>query len=373
MKKILLVFMLVLLIGQAAPSASHAQGAAPLDVFLGYDSEAQSVTVYFANAVTGLSAITTIDNFPPELNLLEEFTLTANGVIYREPAGIVPRLITPNGSIFDLSFIPQRIDQTLLRIEWVVSPNGRTMAWAEMYFENGWQASLYVAHLDGTELRALPTIPLTDARSYSRVAMVAVSNDGSRVFFDLEHPTEPRRPEDLFLDYQLIEAYIEQRQSYFHLPGEPNCFCPASIADDGRTLIRLERTASGVGYELRLVNLEINRERRIEAAPDVLFTQAGDILLSPGGSMLLYAMGGVQAALPDDPPTFALVMADFATGEQRVVSSSSEQRLRPMAFIDRNTAAIVVDLSSQTTYKMALDTGELEQVANLIWLGSLQG
>lgn len=373
MKKTVLLLLLLICVGQAAPSAINAQGAAPLDVFLGYDSETQAVTVYFANAVTGLSAIATIENFPPELHLLEEFTLTANGVIYRDPAGIAPRLITPNGSIIDLSFVPQRTDQTLLRIEWAISPNGRTIAWAEMFFENGWQASLYVAHLDGTNLRILPTIPLTDARSYSRVAMIAVSNDGTRVFLDLEHPTEPRRPDVLFLNYQLVEAFIEQRQSYFHLPGEPNCFCPASIADDGRTLIRLERTASGVGYELRLVNLENNRERRIEAAPDVAFTQAGDMLLSPGGTMILYAMGGVQNAPPDAPPTFALVMADFATGAQRVVSSSSEQRLRPMAFIDRNTAAIVVDLSSQTTYKMSLESGELEQVASLIWLGSLQG
>lgn len=371
MRKILLGVLLCSFLWQAGTSSG--QGTGPIDVFLAYDNEARTVTVYFANGVTGLSAITTVNNFPPELNLLEEFTLTANGVIYRDPEGVEPRLIAPNGNVFDLSFIPQRTDQTLLRVEWVISPNGRTIAWAEMFFSDGWQAALYVAQLDGSNLRTLPPIPLTEARSYSRIAMLAVSNDGSRVFFDLEHPTEPRRPEDLFLDYQLVEAYIEQRQNYFHLPGEPNCFCPASIAEDGRTLIRLERTASGVGYEIRLVNLENNRERRIDAAADAQFTQAGDVLLSPSGTMILYTMGGVQGAPTDEPPTFALIVADFATGEQRVVSSSSEQRLRAMGFIDRNTAVIVVDLRTQTTYKMSLDTGELEQVANLIWLGNLQG
>jgi hypothetical protein len=61
--------------------------------------------------------------------LLEEFTLTANGVIYRDPEGIEPRLIAPNGNVFDLSFIPQRTDQTLLRVEWVISPNGMSPNW----------------------------------------------------------------------------------------------------------------------------------------------------------------------------------------------------------------------------------------------------
>jgi hypothetical protein len=264
------------------------------------------------------------------------------------------------------------VDENLLRIEWAVSPNGRTIAWAEMFFNQTWQAALYVAQLDGSNLRELPPIPLTDARSYTRVAMLAASNDGSRVFFDLEHPTEPRRAEDYFIDYQRVEAYIEQRQAYFDLPGEPNCLCPASISDDGRTLIRLVRTEDGAGYAIHLWNLENNRERRINAV-DVILSQAGDMLLSPGGSLLLYTMGGAEGAAPDEPPTFAFIMADFATGEQRVVSASSEQRLRAVAFIDRNTAALVVDLREGLTYKMNLETGQLDLVANHVWIGSLQG
>jgi hypothetical protein len=54
MRKILLGVLLCSFLWQAG--TSQGQGTGPIDVFLGYDREARTVTVYFANGVTGLSA-----------------------------------------------------------------------------------------------------------------------------------------------------------------------------------------------------------------------------------------------------------------------------------------------------------------------------
>lgn len=374
-KKLVVIVLVggIFLIGViAAPPvpAAKSQSVVPIDVFLKPDYPAQTVQVFFANAVTGLSSVATVAPFPAGLNILEEFTLTANGVIFRQPGDGLPRLITVNGNILNLSFIPQRTTN-LLRVEWVISPNGRTIAWAEIYFEQRWQADLYVARLDGSNLRALPPLPDTAASAYSRVALLAVSDDGNRVFFDREHPTEARRPTDLFIDYQNIFAYVNTLQRYFALPNEPNCLCPATIADNGQTLIRLE--PSGTGYAIQVWNLENAQERRGVETIDTIFTQAGDLLVSPGSSLILYTVGGVEGGAVEDVNQYGLILADRTTGQQRLISEISEQRLRAVAFIDRNTATLVVDISAGQTYKMDFETGTLTLVADGIWMGTLQG
>jgi hypothetical protein len=309
-----------------------------------------------------------IDYFPRHLNPLEEFGLTANGLIFRDPIDGIPRLITVNGNIFDLPFIPQRTEN-LLRIEWAISANGRTIAWAEIYFEQTWKAELYVAQLDGSNFRALP--PLPDNASYYRVAMLAVSDDGNRVFFDLEHPTEARRTDDLFLDYQRIMAYVSPNEVYIPLPEEPKCLCPAQIANNGRLFIRLEPARQG--YTVRMWNLESNVERRRIEPIDTIFTQAGEILLSPGGTLLLYTVGGIEGVASTETTDYGLILADVATAEQTIVTEPSKNRLHAMAFIDRNTAAIVVDTLNNKTYKLNFETKTLTLVADGLWLGTLQG
>lgn len=371
MKRFLWGVMIVLggmLVNTVPATSVSSQSTAPIEVFLQPKPATENLDVYFVNGVTGLSTIVELPYFPPYLNPLEEFTLAANGIIFRDPLDGIPRFISLNGNISDIAFIPQRTTN-LLRIEWVISPNGRTIAWAEIYFEQMWQADLYVAQIDGIDLRKLPPIPFTEP--FYRLALLSVSNDGQRVFFDIEHPTEPRRADDLFLDYQKVMAYVAPNEVYIPLPEEPRCLCPALITNDGRVFVRLE--PENFGYLVRVWNLENNFERRRVAAPDELFTQGGDLLISQGGSLLLYTLGGLEGVPPDESTSYGLMLADMTTGDQILISEVTPQRLRAVHFIDGNTAALVVDLNSGQTYKLDFATKTLTLVADGIWLGILQG
>ncbi|NDJ86264.1 MAG: hypothetical protein GYB66_10290 [Chloroflexi bacterium] len=372
LRKLILVVGLLLL--ASTGRLGYAQRAAPVDVFVAYDREIRILQIYFTNGVTGLSTVTTIENFVAEYDVLEYLDLAVNGVIVRQPAEIRPHLVTPGGSAAPISFIPQRTDN-LLDIDWAISPDGRTVAWAEIFFNQGvWDASLYVAQLDGTDLRELPRLPQTPSRSFTRVAMIAVTNGGDRVFFDLHHPTAARPPEDRFRDYQTLYVYSGQREAYVALPSETDCLCPAGFGSTGEYFIRLERPILGNGYDIRVWNLD-NNSFRLLPAFDTGYTQAGNILANPDGSLVLYTLTTPRVSGEDasDTTGSALVLADFVEGEYRIVAEAEARTLAALAFTNREQEAIVVDTQGGVTFKFNLETQVFTQVADKIWLGMLEG
>lgn len=372
-----LLFTIVLLRFSASISSTvQAQQPIQIDVFMEQDRENQQVQVYFTNSRTGLSSIATVYNFSRELNVLDEFTLAANGVIFRNPTNPNLQLISPNGNIINLDFIPQR-PENLLRIEWAISPNGRMIGWAELFFQNNaWQASLYVAQIDGSNLRQLPPLPIPATRTpRTRIAMIAVSNNGNRVFFDLEHPTEQRNIDDYFINYWSVYAYLTQRGRYDPLPMDTsgNCFCAAQIGQDSRTYVRLEEPVFGTGYAAHFRDLDdLRHDRRLNAI-DTQFTQAGDILINDAGTRILYTMARPGTDEEEDPTTFALVLADIDDNTHRIITTAPFQHLKAIAFINNDQEAIVVESIGNVTYKLDIEAGELYPVANLMWLGSLEG
>ncbi len=365
----LLVLWLISLIFIALPtSPTTAQNAPAIDVFLKYDAELQEVEVYFSNPITGLSALATIENFPPDLNPLDEFNVIANGVVYRDPTTGLPQLITPTGRILNFSFIPQSPIQ-LDRIDWVLSDDMRTIAWAEIDLNQlGWQSRIYVADVDGNNLRALPELPILPVQITHRIEMLGVSNGGDRIFFDNEHLPE-KADGFLFVGYQRVTAYAERIANYFDLPNEPNCLCPALITNNGRSLLRLQSSFQVNGYELHVWNLEDNTEVVVPAI-DMPYSQAGFMLLNPSRALALYLIGEINA---EGDEVYGLVLVNISSRQQTVILDEWTSRLRPMAFIDRNTSVLLVDIDEQVTYKLRLDTGEMAPVADKIWIGTIQG
>lgn len=368
MRYLLLVVWISSLIILALPvSPTTAQNAPAIDVFLAYYPDRQEVEVYFSNPITGLSALATIENFPPDLNPLDEFNVIANGVVYRDPTTGLPHLITPTGRILNFSFIPQSPIQ-LDRIDWVLSDDMRTIAWAEIDLNQlGWQSRIYVADVDGNNLRTLPELPILPVQITRRVEMLGVSNGGDRIFFDNEHL--PEKVEGfLFVGYQRVTAYAERISTYFDLPNEPNCLCPALITDNGQALLRLQSSFQVNGYELHVWNLEDNTEVVVPAI-EMPYDQAGFMLLNPSRALALYLIGEINA----EGETYGLVLVNIASRQQTVILDEWTTRLRPMAFIDRNTSALLVDIDEQVTYKLRLDTGEMSAVADKMWIGTIQG
>jgi hypothetical protein len=360
--------------GSQLPSSATAQESIPVDVFIRHDRPSGQVRVFFANAATGLSAVATVEGFPTEEEVLDNVALTANGVVFRSPRNGLPHLLTPTGRVLEIDFIPQNM-QNLLAVEWVISPDGRTIAWAEIFFvDSAWQADLYIAQLDGSDLHALPPLPETNSGDFSRVAMLAVSNNGERVFFDLEHPTSARSPDDLFVEYQHVTAYRRRNQAYLRLEEEPLCLCPAHVARNGQTFIRLEPATGISGDTINIWNLENNALREIPPI-DHIYVQAGDILLSEDGSLMLYTLGGVEGVSVREEPAYALMLVNIVDQQQRIIATTFEQRFRPMAFSDDNRTAIIVNSreGEGMTYKLDLATGNYEAVAEGMWLGTLPG
>jgi hypothetical protein len=370
MKRLIFIFLpcLALWIGAGLRQPVHSQGAAPIEVFALQDFENARVDIYFANPITGLSTVVSIDNFTADLSPLNEFTLTANGVIFRNPADSHLNLITPNGLILDVGFIPRQTSTPIQVLDWVLSQDRKTIAWAEVVFNQlGWQGDIYTATLDGQNLRVLPGRPLLPVQATHRLSMLGVSNDGQRVFFDSEFPvTLPE--EQLFKGYQRINAYVEQVQGYFDLPGEPNCICPALITRDGQTFMRLKPAPNGEGFDLSIWNLENNRERLIPGT-DMGFGQVGNLIVNQDGTLVAYMVGDNTGF----DTLYGIVLVDFSTNSHRLLTETSTARLRPVSFIDSNAAIVVVDTETQTTYKLRLETGELLPVANKLWLGTIQG
>lgn len=358
-------FALILLVMLLIPRSATAQHGMQVDVFLEY--EQRQVNVYFTNPVTGLSSVAVVDDVPDDSWLLDRFLLSSNGVVFQNPVDNLPYLIAPNGSILRLEYIPQR-SSNLLGVEWAISEDGRTIAWAELYFEAGiWQATLYTASLDGTELRQLPPLPDRSRLSSTRVAMVAVSSAGDRVFVDMEHPTEPRRPDDAFVDYRQLWAYLDTTRDYRQLRSEVDCLCPAKIAHNGRTYVRLEQPIVGSGYGVRIWDLDTNFNRLVPPI-ETDYRQAGHILISDNGEWVVYALSGGNAETNS-----AVVVVDMLEATQRMIVAPAGQEWRPRALINRDEELIVVDIAGGVTYKMNLRTERLDLVANKLWLGVLEG
>ncbi len=353
MRRILVVVLLLVVV---APS--HGQETAPVEVFVQQNGD--SLEVFFANPATGLSTLVTVSNFPAELNPFRELSLTANGVIFRDPADGIPRLITPSGQIVGFEFIPQSTEP-LMMIDWVLSEDRRTIAWAEIRLTSlGWQADIYSARLDGQNLLRLPDRPVDPVQVSRRVEMVGVSNDGRLVYFDSEHPTELEEGQ-VFVGYQKIIAYSQRIGSYLNLPGEPTCTCPVLIANDGLSLLSLEPTAPA--FDLHIWNLNDNTERVI-VGEDVPYPQAGGLMMNRDRTLALYmASDGVE---------YVIVLVDLSSRTERILTEPSANPLRPVRFIDRSTAIVMVDIVEQTTYKLRLDSDDITQVADKIWLGSIQ-
>ncbi|MCB9435482.1 MAG: hypothetical protein H6673_00635 [Anaerolineales bacterium] len=367
MKKLKLFGLLLIIAALFTAQGGLAQ--TPTDVFI--SQQGDEVSIYFTNPITGLSIVARIGGFSNVPNILEAFHLTPSGVLYQNPSDGTLRIVSANGLVSSLVFIPQQLEN-LRGISFALSEDGNTIAWAEMHSLDGvrFETSLFTASLNGGNLRMLPVLPVTQGSPFSRVAVLGVSNDASLVFFDLEQPNVVRGITDYFINYQSLWLYITPRQAYNALPLEPNCHCPAQIANDGRTFIRLERPVLGKSYRIHTWNLDNNTDR-LTPAFDTIYQQGGDVLVSDDGRLVAYSMGGIEGVSANEVTAFALVVADTSAGEQRIINAPNGQRWTAMAFINENQELMIVDSLIGATYKLDIASGDYWLVADKIWLGQL--
>lgn len=348
--------------------ASYAQFV-PIDVFVTHNAADSRVTLYFANNLTGLSATTQIDGYANAETILDNFKLAANGVIYTNPANGNPQFITPGGRVEPLAFIPQSTIPPLT-IDWVISEDGTTLAWAELSFaENQWRANIFTASIDGSNLTQLPTPPAS-SQATLRVRLLGVANDASRVLLDIDSPVAERESGQSFATYTTLRLYNSTTRIYLPIATTNTCPCPASVADDLTSLIQLERPIVGNGYAVRVWNINTNTSQSV-AAEDTIFQQGGGIVASDNSGIALYSLTRVEGAQALTGSGIGVV--NFINNTQRVVRGPQNSNLRVQRLAERGENAIIIDLATNTTFKFDLETNSFTLIADKMWLGIIQG
>lgn len=338
-----------------AMSPARAQERVPVhyDVFVQRDPATNQARIFFLDALSGLSTV---------VNAGEStgFTLVDDYVLYESLQTGAIMQAALNGTAAPHPFI-QRRDGAQVR--WVVSPDGRAIAWVTVSTDG--QSAAFAAWADGSGLRQLPidspAAPLT-------LAPVALSNGMQRFVYDTAHDPAAEQPGGTpYGPYTHLAAYDITAEQFVPLPSEPNCPCGAGFTPDGRVFLRLEAPGGDGPFSVHIWDIDSGAETRVDP-PDFPYRHGGDVLLNGLGTLAIYS---VTAQAEDGVQRHALILVDLVLSQQYLITSPGPTRYHPHAFIDDDRAVMLVDANLTGTYKLNLDNGNLRPVSDLAYLGTI--
>jgi hypothetical protein len=336
------------------PTGARAQSAW-IDVFWERDPASGHVTIYFLDALSGLSTVVTVDSG-------QNFTLAGDYVLYEKPQNGAIMRATLGGMVEPHPFIRRTPDLRALR--WVVSPDHQGLAWVQVTAEGLSEA--YVAWADGRDLRQLP-IALPDTSV--ELAPAALTRGLTDFFYDITPPLDPAAL-PVYLSYSYLARYSMADETFYPLPEEPNCPCGAGFSADGRIFARLEAQGAEGPFHLRVWDLRSDASTLIPA-PDIPYRLAGDLLLNASGTYAVYSVA--TPASESSAAQYALVLVDVVARQQYLVMPPGPDRFRPLAFIDDDGGLLLADVTQSGTYKFSLLSGDLQQVSSQTYLGTISG
>jgi len=287
----------------------------------------------------------------------DRYTLIDDGVMFFDRDRNRVRTAAPNGTMRDHPFV--QLEGDARRIDWLIS--GGQVVWT---LTSGTAPNLitatWVANLDGSNRREV----FADSNGEGvRAFPVALSE--SAVYLDYQ----PDVIGDItpFRQYAGLFSLNLTTGETAMLPGEPGCFCGAGIGA-GR-LIRLTLAANLGGFDVRVADLATGGERMISSLG--VFTQGGDVVISPDGRFAAYALGEIRdLGTPTQRVQTVIALIDLTTMTQRALVPTVDRQLRPIQFTEG--ALLLIDPQANTTLKADLATGALETVAQAVFLGTLQ-
>ena len=347
--KAALLLLALLLIGGGASAAPLTAASDPQQVFL-----------------TSANQLTFVDLLSGDLTRIavsgDHFTVLHDRVIFYDRAHRRVQVATPDGRLTPHPFIQPGDGVT--RIDWHVAPDEQTIAWTET---SGSAAALttvtWVAGIDGEDARQVFTDgPRNGIRAYP----VAFNDDKSILYMDYQPDSiGDLTPFHQFAGLFALDLLSGETRS---LPGEPGCFCGAGIA--ANTLVRL--TAVSGGFNLRIRSLSNDTETTLP--PINNYTQGGDVLIAPDGSRAVYALAQISGfGTAAQSIQTVIVLVDLLNLTQYALTAPSERLLRPLAWTEDDSAVLLGDPATLTTWKVTVRDGTLEAVANGLYLGTLTG
>ncbi len=355
-----LIYMLALIVLLSALPARAQDDptiARQLDVFVIERTDSPTSTIYFLDALSGLSTVINVENG-------HRFTLVGNYVLFEKAfSGAIMRA-NPDGTLAPHSFIRSAVDTA--SVDWVISPDKSAIAWVTV--SDAGVSEAFTAWANGDDFRQLP---ITSPSPPQTLYPIALNNARTRFYFDVgQAPGNFPYPV-----YYAVELYNIPDERFVELPDEPNCPCGATFSADGRIFARLEAThpdeAGGGPFAVRIWDLPTNASFFIPA-PTLDYRYAGDLLLNEFSTLAVYSVAaGVSAEANTRPEEYSLVLVDLNLQEQVLLREPGETHFRPVAFLDNDEQLLLVDAEGSGTYKLNLRTGELIQVSEMTYLGTI--
>lgn len=345
------VALALVLVSGAAGAQEPLPGLA--DVFLAPDDPPGGATIYFVDALTGLSTVVSVADGT-------DFTLSGDAVIYRKTLSGAIMRVRASGAIEPHPFL--RWSPDLASLNWVVSPDGDAIAWVEQGIDGSTHS--YLALADGSDRRELP-LPAPPAGT--RLVPVALADKLALFVYDAAAPLEPAAG----TPYTVVHAprvYDPLGEAFIPFDDALPCPCATGISANGRWIARLQAPGGSGPFALNLSDSGSGAAVRLQP-PALDFRLAGDVVVSATGTLAAYSVASGTGE--SGPVQYGVVLADARARQQWLVVSSGAVRMRPIRFTDQDAALLLADAAQGGTHKLELATGQLTRVSHRTYLGTV--
>jgi hypothetical protein len=330
---------------QEAPFEDRGQ---PIQVFVSRDiDDFGTDRLYFVDSLTGLENTLEVngERYMTVGRQVIFFDLTQNQVVI---AGADGRLrghpfIQPNAAT--------------RRIDWVVSEDGEQIAWTLTDANELGQfiTATTVANLDGTGQKQL----LVDGpRDGIRAMPVAFNRDHSLLYMDYQ-------PDGIsnftpFQQYAGLFSVDIETQTVEMLPDEPGCYCGAGVG--GGKFLRMSLNADLTGFDYTI---------DAEVIPG--YTQAGGVVISPDGARAVYALGQVtEFNTPNQFIRTIFMLVDLENMTQMQLTQPITSYVLPHSWTEDDSAIIFTSPETSGTWKISVEEGVLDKIADVTYIGTLR-
>lgn len=318
--------------------------------------------------ITGLDRLLFIDVLMGDIVTVEvygeRYTPMAQHILFYNPRRGEIAQVGPDGIVTQHPFI--RLDGAQ-RVDWAVTDDGRNIAWTLTYGEaDALTTVTYAASADGANWREV----LRDGpREGLRALPLSFSPDNTRLYMDA-HPDGLARF-SAYTQYAGLFSVDLSTGDIASLPGEPGCYCGAGLRSD--LFLRLALASDLRGFDVQVYDLSDLRLTTIPALSLDNYTQAGDIRISPDGTRAIYALSQIENfGAIDQTINTVFMLVDLRNLSQRRFAGPIDQLLRPIRWTEDNTAILFTNPQQPGTWKIDIASGNLQQVADVAYLGTVQ-
>lgn len=299
----------------------------------------------------------------------ERYTPAGDAILFYNWATNRVILATRDGNLSEHPFIQPNIETQ--RVDWVVSDDQTRIAWTLTNVDSVGRLTTVttVANLDGTGQREV----LVDGPSDEgfRALPLAFSVDNAILYMDMHlDGLNSRMPITQYV--QLFALDLESGETTL-LPAEESsvCICGADVSDG--MFVRLALADDQNGFDVNVFNLQGEIGNTIDSLNLDNYIHAGDLLISNDGRYAVYALVQIDNfGTPQQATRTVFVLADLVTLSQQALTQPISTQIRPLEWTEDDTAILFTSVNRDGTWKVELDNGRLERIADATYLGTLR-